>query len=433
MKTAINEYNQSTAISGSIPEQILDIGRRARMASRALMGLTTDQKNEALHAMADSLDQHTARIQEVNAKDVKAAKENGLSDAMVDRLVLNDQRMTSMIQGFRDIAKLPDPVGRVLKSWEKENGLRLEKKAVPIGVIGMIYESRPNVTGDAAALCLKASNAIILRGGSEALRSNLVIAGALQEGGKAAGLPEHAIQVVPVRDREAVKTLITMDKYVDILIPRGGEGLIRMIAENATIPVLKHYKGVCHVYVDSDADHEKALAIVENAKCQRPGVCNAAETLLVSAPIAENWLPKMAEILLKRGVELRGDNRTCELVPGVKPATEEDWYTEYLDMILSVRVVEGIEQAVDHINSYGSGHSDAIVTENREHQEYFGRMVDSAAVYINTSTRFTDGAEFGMGAEIGISTDRLHARGPVGLEELTSYKYVITGNGQIRE
>ncbi len=422
-----------TEISESIREQVHDLGRKARKASRELMGLTTEQKNDALNAMADALERRKDHIQDVNAQDIAAAKENGLSDAMVDRLVLNDQRMAAMIQGFRDIAKLPDPVGRILKSWEKENGLLLQKTTVPIGVIGMIYESRPNVTGDAAALCLKASNAIILRGGSEALRSNQAIADALQEGGAATKLPGHAVQLVPVRDREAVTALITMDEFVDVIIPRGGEGLIRAVAENATVPVLKHYEGVCHVFVDAEADPEKARAITENAKCQRPGVCNAAETLLVDAAVAESWLPGMAEILERRGVELRGDDRACALVSTMKPATEEDWYTEYLDMILSVRVVDGIEEAVRHINHYGSGHSDAIVTESREHQVYFGRMVDSAAVYINTSTRFTDGAEFGMGAEIGISTDRLHARGPVALEELTTYKYVVTGDGQIKE
>jgi len=422
-----------TEISESIRDQIRELGRKARKASRELMGLTTEQKNDALNAMADALERRKNDIQEQNALDVAEAKANGLSDAMVDRLMLDDNRMASMIQGFRDIAKLPDPVGRILKSWDKENGLKLEKRAVPIGVIGMIYESRPNVTGDAAALCLKASNAIILRGGSEALRSNQAIAHALQEGGAATKLPGHSVQLVPIRDREAVTALITMDEFVDVIIPRGGEGLIRAVAENATVPVLKHYEGICHVYVDAEADPIKAWAITENAKCQRPGVCNAAETLLVDAAIAESWLPKMSEILQKRGVELRGDDRAREIVPSMKPATEKDWQTEYLDMILSVRVVDGLDEAIEHINHYGSGHSDAIVTENRERQHWFGRMVDSAAVYINTSTRFTDGAEFGMGAEIGISTDRLHARGPVALEELTTYKYVVTGTGQIKE
>lgn len=421
-----------TDISDSIRDQVLELGRRAREASRALMGLTTEQKNDALQSMADALERRTGVIQEENEKDVHEAGKNGLSDAMVDRLVLNDQRIAAMIQGFRDIAALPDPVGRILKSWEKENGLLLEKTAVPIGVIGMIYESRPNVTGDAAALCLKASNAIILRGGSEALRSNQAIADALREGGSATRLPEDAVQLIPVRDRDAVTALITMDNYVDVIIPRGGEGLIRAVAANATVPVLKHYEGVCHVYVDGEADPAKALAITDNAKCQRPGVCNAAETLLVDASIAGSWLPEIAGILERKGVELRGDERARKLVPSMKPATDEDWFTEYLNLILSVRIVDGIEEAVGHINHYGSGHSDAIVTENRSHQDYFARMVDSAAVYINASTRFTDGAEFGMGAEIGISTDRLHARGPVGLEELTTYKYVVKGDGQVR-
>jgi glutamate-5-semialdehyde dehydrogenase len=421
------------SINDTIKNQVLELGRNARKASRALMGWSAEQKNRALESMAQELEARTPQIQEANGQDVAEARENGLSDAMVDRLVLNDDRMAAMIKGLRDIAALPDPVGRILKSWKKDNGLLLKKVAVPIGVIGMIYESRPNVTADAAALCLKASNAIILRGGSEALRSNQAIADALREGGRKAGLPDHAIQLVPVRDRAAVRALITMDKYVDVIIPRGGEGLIRAVAENATVPVLKHYEGICHVYVDAAADQAKAWSIVENAKCQRPGVCNAAETLLVDAALDPQWLSKMADVLEARGVELRGDERARAIVPSMKEAVEQDWRTEYLDLILSVRVVDGIEQAVEHINTYGSGHSDAIVTEDTGKQDYFGRMVDSAAVYINASTRFTDGAEFGMGAEIGISTDRLHARGPVALEELTTYKYVVTGTGQIRQ
>ncbi|MDI6402601.1 glutamate-5-semialdehyde dehydrogenase [Balneolaceae bacterium ANBcel3] len=418
--------------SDKVTEIVQQLGVQARKASRALMGVSTDQKNQALHAMANALEKHTPEIKKQNALDVADGKEKGLSSAMVDRLVLNDERMSAMIQGLRDIAELPDPVGNIRSSWKKENGLILEKRSVPIGVIGMIYESRPNVTADAAALCLKASNAIILRGGSEALRSNQAIADALQEGGREAGLPEHVIQLIPISDRDAVTALITMDQYVDVIIPRGGEGLIRAVAENATVPVLKHYKGVCHVYVDRVADAQKAWSIVENAKCQRPGVCNAAETMLVHSEIAASWLPEMADILESRGVELRGDDRAREWVPSMKPATEEDWYTEYLDMILSVKIVDDIYEAIDHIHHYGSGHSDAIVTEVDENKAIFGRMVDSAAVYINASTRFTDGAEFGMGAEIGISTDRLHARGPVALEELTTYKYVVTGDGQIK-
>lgn len=417
----------------SIQEQVHAIGRQARDASRELMGLTTEQKNKALHLMADAVERRRSEIVSQNSLDVEEGRKNGLSSAMVDRLILNDSRMDAMIQGIRDVANLPDPAGQVLKSWEKENGLILQKVSVPIGVIGMIYESRPNVTADAAALCLKASNAIILRGGSEALRSNLAIAGALLEGIREAGLPEHAVQVIPVRDREAVTHLITMDEYVDVIIPRGGEGLIRAVAENATVPVLKHYKGVCHIFVDSGADREKAWKIVENAKIQRPGVCNAVETLLVDRSIAGEWLPEMARILTEQGVELRGCEESRKLVPEMKEATEQDWHEEYLDLILAVRLVDGVEEAVRHINHYGSGHSDAIVTENPESQDYFGKRVDSAAVYINASTRFTDGAEFGMGAEIGISTDRLHARGPVALEELTTYKYVVKGDGQIRQ
>ncbi len=416
-----------------IHDQVIEIGRQARKASHALMGLDTDQKNRILLSIADGLEKNRKQIRAENLLDVEEARENGLSDAMVDRLDLIGERLDSMIQGVRDIAALPDPVGRILKSWTKENGLEIRKTSVPIGVIGMIYESRPNVTADAGALCLKASNAIILRGGSEALRSNRAIADAMIEGGQKAGLPGHALQLIPVRSREAVKQLITMDEYVDVIIPRGGEGLIRAVAENATVPVLKHYKGVCHVYVDRDADLKKALEIIVNAKCQRPGVCNAAETLLIDRPVAEKWLPEAANMLRKRGVELRGCEQSRQIITDMKEATEDDWSTEYLDLILSVKIVDGIDEAVRHINRYGSGHSDAVVTENPEHQDIFGKMVDSAAVYINASTRFTDGAEFGMGAEIGISTDRLHARGPVALEELTTYKYVVAGQGQIKE
>jgi len=411
---------------------VTEIGRQAREASHKLMALGEEQKNRILLSMADAIDAKRKQIRSENLLDVEEGKENGLSDAMVDRLDLNEKRLESMIQGVRDIAALPDPVGRILKSWKKENGLQFNKTSVPIGVIGMIYESRPNVTADAGALCLKASNAIILRGGSEAIRSNRAIADAMIEGGQAAGLPVNALQLIPVRDREAVRQLITMDRYVDVIIPRGGEGLIRAVAENATVPVLKHYKGVCHVYVDNTADPEKALEIIVNAKCQRPGVCNAAESLLVHRDIAGTWLPKAVTVLRENGVELRGCKESRKLIPDMKKAVEEDWSTEYLELILSVKIVDNTEEAIEHINRYGSGHSDAIVSEDKRAQELFSRIVDSAAVYINASTRFTDGAEFGLGAEIGISTDRLHARGPVALQELTTYKYVVTGEGQIK-
>jgi glutamate-5-semialdehyde dehydrogenase len=423
----------NTETEQDIKTLVTEIGRQAREASHKLMALEEQQKNRILISMADAIDAKRKQIRSENLLDVEEGKKNGLSDAMVDRLDLNEGRLDSMIQGVRDIANLPDPVGRILKSWKKENGLQFRKTSVPIGVIGMIYESRPNVTADAGALCLKASNAIILRGGSEALRSNRAIADAMLEGGRAAGLPEHSLQLIPVRDREAVKQLITMDRYVDVIIPRGGEGLIRAVAENATVPVLKHYKGVCHVYIDKAADKDKALEIIVNAKCQRPGVCNAAETLLIDREIAEIWLPRAAEVLRNNNVELRGCKVSRTLIPDMKEAVEEDWGTEYLDLILSVKIVDGVEEAIEHINRYGSGHSDAIVSEDQRAQELFGKIVDSAAVYINTSTRFTDGAEFGMGAEIGISTDRLHARGPVALEELTTYKYVVSGEGQIKK
>ncbi|MCF7849246.1 MAG: glutamate-5-semialdehyde dehydrogenase, partial [Kiritimatiellales bacterium] len=392
----------------------------------------TRRKNIILEAMADELDARRAAIQQENAKDLAAGKESGLSAAMLDRLELTDARIDGMIKGLRDVAALNDPVGEEISRWMRPNGLEIKKVRVPIGVIGIIFESRPNVTCDAAALCFKTSNAVILRGGKEALNSNLAIAGAMQAGGVEKGMPEHAIQLIPTIDREAVKVMCQMTDYLDLIIPRGGESLIRAVTEMAHVPVIKHYKGVCHTYVDATADLEMAWSISENAKCQRPGVCNAMETLLVHRDIANAFLPKMGEILAARGVEIRGDETVCQLIPSAKPATEEDWYEEYLEMILAIRVVADVEAAVKHINTYGSAHSDAIVTQDEKAERIFLAEVDASSVYVNASTRFTDGAEFGMGAEIGISTDKLHARGPMGLEELTTYKYVISGDGQIR-
>ncbi len=416
-----------------VKEQVLKIGEDALAASRKLAKLSSRKKNVILEAMADELDAQRAFIQSENAKDLEAGREAGLSSAMLDRLELTDARIDGMIKGLRDVAVLNDPVGEEISTWNRPNGLEIKKVRVPIGVIGIIFESRPNVTCDAAALCFKTSNAVILRGGKEAIHSNLAIAEAMQKGGEAKGMPEAAIQLIPTTDREAVKVMCQMTDYLDLIIPRGGEGLIKAVTEMSHVPVIKHYKGICHTYVDAAANLEMAWKIAENAKCQRPGVCNAMETLLVHKDIAEAFLPKMGAIFEARGVELRGDETVCRLIASAKPATEADWYEEYLELILSIRVVDDVDAAVTHINKYGSGHSDAIVTADEKAEKTFLAEVDSSSVYVNASTRFTDGAEFGMGAEIGISTDKLHARGPMGLEELTTYKFVISGKGQIRE
>lgn len=416
-----------------VKEQILKIGADALTASRELAKLSTRKKNAILEAMAEELDAQRLFIREENAKDLATGKENGLSAAMLDRLELTDVRIDGMIKGLRDVAVLNDPVGDEISIWNRPNGLEIRKIRVPIGVIGIIFESRPNVTCDAAALCFKTSNAVILRGGKEAILSNLAIAKAMQLGGASKGMPENVIQLIPTTDREAVKVMCQMTDYLDLIIPRGGEGLIRAVTEMAHVPVIKHYKGVCHTYIDAAADLDMAWEISENAKCQRPGVCNAMETLLVHKDIAKAFLPKMGEILAARGVEIRGDGAVCKLISLASAASEEDWHAEYLEMILAIRVVDDIDAAIAHINTYGSSHSDAIITQDEKSEKTFIAEVDSAAVYVNASTRFTDGAEFGMGAEIGVSTDKLHARGPMGLEELTTYKFVIEGKGQVRE
>ena len=408
-------------------------GEAAVAASRQLALLNARKKNAVLQAMADGLDTRKDEIAEANARDIAAGEELGLSQAMLDRLRLSDVRIDGMIKGLRAVAALKDPIGTRISRWIRPNGLEIVKRRVPIGVVAIIYESRPNVTADTAALCIKTSNAVILRGGKEARNSNLAIADAISEGGAAKGLPENAVQVIKTTDRAAVNELVRLEGLVDVVIPRGGEALIRAVAEQATIPVIKHYKGVCHTYVDASADLDMALRIARNAKCQRPGVCNAMETLLVHADVAAEFLPRLASAMAKEGVELRGDEQTRSLVPDATEASEDDWYEEYLDLILAVRVVPSIDDAVAHINRYGSRHSDAIVAEAEPARKAFTRDVDSATVYVNASTRFTDGGEFGMGAEIGISTDKLHARGPMGLDELTTYKYVIYGNGQVRE
>jgi glutamate-5-semialdehyde dehydrogenase len=408
------------------------MGEKAKMAAYALAVMSTSDKNRALIAMADAIENESAALQVENAKDLKAGEEKGLSSAMIDRLRIGDNGIKAMAQGLRDVAALEDPVGTKLSSSIRPNGLKIDKVSVPIGVIGIVYESRPNVTVDAAGLCLKAGNCVLLRGGSEAINSNLALAHCLNRAALASGLPDGAVQLIPWSDRRAVSKMLTMDNYIDLIIPRGGEGLIKAVVEQSTIPVIKHYKGVCHIYVDSECDFENAVDIIENSKCQRPGVCNALETLLINRDIAAKFAPLVAERLLANGVELRGDSEFRKLVPESKSAIEEDWSEEYLDLTLAVKIVSDVDAAILHINRYGSGHSDAIITDIAKNAESFMNEVDSAAVYLNASTRFTDGAEFGMGAEIGISTDKLHARGPMGLPELTTYKYLIYGEGQIR-
>lgn len=409
------------------------MGDKAVTAARLLALLSAPAKSAILLAMAEELEAHSSDLKAANERDMKAAKADGLAPAMLDRLQLTDDRIAAMVRGLREVAGLRDPVGTRISRWIRPNGLVIAKVRVPIGVIGIIYEARPNVTADAAGLCIKTSNAVILRGGKESKESNLAIAVAMQSGGQKKGLPPDAIQVIGTTDRAAVTELVRMEGRVDLIIPRGGESLIRSVTEQALVPVIKHYKGVCHTYVDKDADLEMALKICENAKCQRPGTCNAMESLLVHAKVAPQFLVMLAKRFTTLGVELRGDAAARGIVPSMTEAKEEDWSTEYLALVLSVKVVASVEDAVTHINRYGTHHSDAIVTGNKTAQKMFLQNVDSAAVYVNASTRFTDGAEFGMGAEIGISTDKLHARGPMGLEELTSYKYQIHGNGQTRE
>jgi len=405
------------------------MGEKAVAGSRELAGMSTEEKNRCLLGMADAIESERSYIKEENEKDLLAGEKNGLSSAMLDRLKLTDERIDGMTAGLRHLTTLNDPVGRMLSNVTRPNGLIIEKVSVPIGVIGIVYESRPNVTIDAAGLCLKAGNAVILRGGKEAINSNMALAHCINHSGV---IPDGAAQLIPWTAREAVNKLLTMDDYVDLIIPRGGEGLIKAVVSQSTIPVIKHYKGVCTMFVDSESDQAQAIEIIKNAKCQRPGVCNAIENLLVHKNIASEFAPKLAKVLLSEKVELKGDDVFCSLVPESVPAAEHDWYEEYLDLRLSVKVVADTREAIDFINTYGSRHSDAILTENKINAEQFLNEVDSSTVYVNASTRFTDGGEFGMGAEIGISTDKLHARGPMGLSELTTYKYMVRGNGQIR-
>jgi glutamate-5-semialdehyde dehydrogenase len=404
----------------------------ARKASRLMAIAGTDTKNAALEQMAHNLTNSKKILMAENEKDLKAAEKDSLSSAMIDRLRLTDSRIEDMAKGIREVINLGDPVGEVMEEIVRPNGLQIQKIRVPIGVIIIIYESRPNVTADAASLCLKTGNATILRGGKEALHSNIAIYRQIYSALEKVGLDKNAIQVIETPDREAVGYLLKADEYVDLVIPRGGEGLIRNVVENSTIPVIKHYKGVCHVYVDEFADLNMARGVCLNAKLQRPGTCNAMETMLVHDKISGTFLPDIFKGMSEAGVELRGCEKSRKILPEMKQATEEDWSTEYLEKILSVKIVSSVDDAIRHISVYGSSHSDAIITEDKSNAKKFTDEVDSAAVYVNASTRFTDGFEFGMGAEIGISTDKLHARGPMGLKELTSYKYIIHGTGQIR-
>jgi glutamate-5-semialdehyde dehydrogenase len=425
----------------NLNEQMTQLARQAKAASRELAKLAARAKNDCLLAMAGALEKNSGAIKKANALDMEFGAKNGLSSAMLDRLRLDDREISGMARGLREVAALPDPVGRILDERVRPNGLKLQKISVPIGVVVIIYESRPNVTADAAGLCFKSGNAAILRGGKEALNSNQVIAQIMIAAGKKTlpKFPEHAIQVVSTTDRDAIRELLSLTQYVDLCMPRGGENLIRAVAECSKVPVIKHFKGVCHVFVDAEADLKMAAEIALNAKVQRPAVCNAMETLLVDKAVAATFLPRIAPKLAEKKVELRCDPAAFAALSGLetknlklKTVSEPDWFTEYNDYILNVRVVDGVAQAIDHINHYGSAHSDSIVTGNEARARRFLAEVDSAAVYWNASTRFTDGGEFGMGAEIGISTDKIGARGPMGLEELTSYKWIGIGNGQVR-
>ena len=424
--------NANSVSADEMKAKLLEMGECARNASRKIANASPELKNSWLTAMADALEKDAEKLIAANEVDMKNGAAKGLSSAMLDRLKLDPKRVKAMADGLRHVVTLPDPAGEILSTTTRPNGIRIDKVSVPLGVIGFIYESRPNVTVDAAGLCLKAGNAVILRGGSEAIHSNQALADCIIAAGKSKGMPDGVIQLVPFTDHAAVSLLLKMDQYINLVIPRGGERLIRAVVEQSTIPVIKHYKGVCHLYVDADADLEMALNIIRNGKCQRPGVCNALEKVLIHEKIAPDFVLLLGGMFKKEGVQVIGDSAYCKLDNAATLATEEDWSREYLDLIISAKIVPSLEAAVDHINRYSSGHSDAIITKNEKNARYFLDNVDSATVYWNASTRFTDGGEFGMGAEIGISTDKLHARGPMGLRELTSYKYKIYGDGQIR-
>jgi glutamate-5-semialdehyde dehydrogenase len=416
-----------------LKQEALRLGKQAKAAARGLAPLSSEEKNRTLRLMADRLEAQSEYLIDENSKDLEAAKQAGISGAILDRIALNPSRVQSMAKGLREIAALPDPVREIVKMWRRPNGLQVGRMRIPLGVIGIIYEARPNVTADAAALCLKSGNAVILRGGSEAHCSNQAIAAVLRQACAETSVPDEAVQVVQSKDHALVQELLQLEDLIDLIIPRGGEELIRAVVANSRVPVIKHYKGVCHVYVDADASYEMAERICLNAKVQRPSVCNAMETLLVHEAIAANFLPSLFAKYRAAGVELRGCERTCALIPGIKRATEADWTTEYLDLILSVRIVKDMNEAIDHIERYGSEHTETIVTSNYQRSRDFVDRVNSSAVMVNASTRFNDGGELGLGAEIGISTSKIHAFGPMGLEELTTTKFVVLGDGQIRE
>jgi glutamate-5-semialdehyde dehydrogenase len=430
-------YNLSPNIvfkgsSMSIAEQVAKIAQDARQASFVLSRLDSTTKNDLLLAMAEALEQQTAHLIAENARDLEAGKRKGLSEAMLDRLMLDEKRIAGIADALREVAALPDPVGEVTKMWKRPNGLMVGKMRIPLGVIGIIYEARPNVTADAAALCLKAGNAVVLRGGSEAIHSNRAIAGVLQNAMAAKGVPAAALALIPFTDRQGVLEMLKQEEMIDLIIPRGGESLIRFVTENSRIPVIKHYKGVCHIFVDENADFDMAERIIINAKTQRPGVCNALETILVHQSVAATFIPRIAASLTGLQVELRGDERFRSHAPQAKPATEEDWYAEYLELILACRVVDDLDQAIDHINRYGSLHTESIITSDYSRAQRFIREVNSSCVLVNASTRFADGNQLGLGAEIGISTTKLHSFGPMGLEDLTTTKFIVYGDGQTR-
>ena len=417
----------------ALKQQALRLGKQAKIAARRLAPLSSAEKNRTLLLMAEKLEAKSDFLVDENKKDLESATAAGVSSAILDRIALNLSRVQAMAQGLRDVAALPDPVREVVKMWRRPNGLQVGRMRIPLGVIGIIYEARPNVTADAAALCLKSGNAVILRGGSEAHHSNQAIGAVLREACAETKVPQDAVQMVQVRDRALVNELLQLEEYIDLIIPRGGEDLIRAVVANSKIPVIKHYKGICHVYVDSDASLEMAERICFNAKVQRPSVCNAMETLLVHEAVASKFLPPMIEKLRAAQVEVRGCAKTCVLVPGIALATEADWSTEYLELILSVRIVDDMDEAIGHIEQYGSEHTESIITNNYQKSRDFIDRVNSSAVMVNASTRFNDGGELGLGAEIGISTSKIHAFGPMGLEELTTTKFIVFGDGQIRE
>jgi glutamate-5-semialdehyde dehydrogenase len=429
----MNANPQSASNIGDVRQYMQSLGRQARAAARELARADTGAKNAALASMAAAIRRDSAKLIAANALDIESARSSGKDAAFIDRLTLTAKSVESMAAGLEQVATLPDPIGEVTEVRERPSGIKVGRMRVPLGVVGIIYESRPNVTADAAALCLKSGNACILRGGSESVHSNVAIAACVTEGLRKAGLPEACVQVVATPDRAAVGELLTMTEYVDIVVPRGGKSLIERIMAESRIPMIKHLDGVCHVYIDDKADLDKAVTIADNAKTQRYGTCNTMETLLVAESVAPKVLPRLARIYIDKGVELRGDETSRRLVPEMENATEDDWYAEYLAPVLAVRVVKGLDEAMEHIAKYGSQHTDAIVTEDKSHADRFIREVDSSSVMVNASTRFADGFEYGLGAEIGISTDKLHARGPVGLEGLTSQKYVVFGDGHVRQ